>query len=198
MLLAPEFEGEVKLTLEMVIDGAGHRDAPGLAQLLQACGDVHPVAIDVAINQRDIAQVDADPEHDPLGVRQPGVALRDCRLDRHGAGHGIDDALEHQERAIAHQLDDPAVMARDQRVDEFGTDSLEPGDGPRLVGLHHPRVAHDIGRDDRKQATLQRTFRHRRPSQTGAGLASGAEWHQRLQTSTVTGSVHIESPGNCI
>src|SRR3954468_11702281 len=53
--------------------------------------------------------------------------------------------------AIAHQLDDPAVMARDQRVDEFGPDSLEPGDGPRLVGLHHPRVAHDIGRDDRKQ-----------------------------------------------
>ena len=76
----------------MVVGGAGDHHAAGLAQLLQAGRDVHPVAVDVAFLGDDVAQVDTDPEGD--GSEAPRLPLGHAALDRHGTRYRVDHAGE--------------------------------------------------------------------------------------------------------
>ena len=84
------------------------------------------------------------------------VALAHASLDRGGAGDGVDHAVEHGERAVADQLDQLAVVPRQQRLDDFGPRRRHPRDRPGLVGLHLPRVADHVGRHDRQHAAVER------------------------------------------
>ena len=90
---------------------------PGSAQLLQAGGDVDAVAVDVLALDDHVAEVDADAERDALGLGHVPLALGHALLDRDRAGDRVDDAGELDQRAVAHQLDDPALVLGDQRVD---------------------------------------------------------------------------------
>jgi hypothetical protein len=163
LLLAGEVEHEVELAVELVVSGAGHDHPARVAHLLQAGRHVHPVAVHVAVEQGYVAQVDPDPEHDPLGLRQADVAPGYGALDRDRAGDRVDHALEHDQGAVTHQLHEPAVVLGDQGVDDLGADCLEPGDGAGLVGLHQARVADHVGREDRERPTSELVHRHRGP-----------------------------------
>ena len=78
-LLARELERQVELALEVVVGGAGDHHPAGLGQLLQAGGDVHPVAVEVAVGLEDhVAEVDADPEADALGLGHRPPRARPC------------------------------------------------------------------------------------------------------------------------
>jgi hypothetical protein len=65
----------------------------------------------VAITLLDhVAEVDADPKVDAAHGRQPSVAFGHPVLHLDSAAHGIDDASELDENAVARPLDDTAVM----------------------------------------------------------------------------------------
>ena len=68
----------------MVMDGARNADLARRGQLLQTRGDVHPVAIDIALLDDHIADVDADAESDALLLGQLPLALGHAPLDRRG------------------------------------------------------------------------------------------------------------------
>jgi len=104
-----------------------------------------PGAVDVAFLDDDVADVDADAERDALVRGQVRLALGDAALDRRGALDRIDHARELDQRIVAHQLHDPAVVLGDFRLDEVLTQRREARVGAFLVSRHQPRVADDIG-----------------------------------------------------
>ena len=82
------------------------------------------------------------------------LALRHPALDRDGAGDRIDHAAELAERAVAHELDDAALVLRDQRLDESLAVILEALERSRLVALDQPRIADDVGRENGGEAAV--------------------------------------------
>ena len=65
-----------------------------------------------------------------------GVARGHAGLDRDGALHRLDHAGELDQRAIAHELDEAAVVGGDLRVDHLAAMGLEAGERAGFVGLH--------------------------------------------------------------
>ena len=78
-------------------------------------------------------------------------------LDREGAVDGIDDAGEFDQRAIADQLDDAAIVFGDGGVENCLAVTLQRRQRAGLVGRHHARIGDDIGRQNRgKPADIAR------------------------------------------
>src|SRR6266851_4585192 len=51
----------------------------------------------------------------------------------------------------------PVVVA-DSRIDDLGTQRLEPAEGALLVGLDQVRIAGDVGREDRREPTFDASW----------------------------------------
>ena len=118
-LLAQVLEGDVEAVADLVAHGGGDADAAGGRQLLQAGRDVDAVAEDVAVLDDHVAEVDADPELDPARRRNVRVAPRHSSLDFGGALHGVGDALEFHQHAVAGGLDDAALVLGDGGIEEL-------------------------------------------------------------------------------
>ena len=99
------------------------------------------------------------------------LALGHAPLDEHGAAHRVDNARELDEGAVAHELDDAALVLGDQGLDELSAVRLEAGEGAVLVPLHEPAVADHVGRQDGGEPPLDP--RHRRPPRRIAAEPSG-------------------------
>ena len=95
--------------------------------------------------------MDADPKFDALVGRDPSVALDHRPLDFNGAVHRVDDAAELDDAAVAGALDDAAVVHGDGRVDQVAAQRPKPRQNPVLVGSGKPRIADDVGHQDRRQ-----------------------------------------------
>ena len=95
--------------------------------------------------------MDADPKFDALVGRDPSVALDHRPLDFNGAVHCVDDAAELDDAAVAGALDDAAVMHGDGRIDQVAAKRPQPRQNPILVGSGKPRIADDVGHQDRGQ-----------------------------------------------
>jgi len=93
--------------------------------------------------------VNADAQLDPLPPGQVVLALCHALLDGDGTTYGIDDTGELDQRPIAHQLDQAAVMLGDRRFQQLLAMRLEGGQGARLVSLHEAAVADHIRGQDR-------------------------------------------------
>ena len=117
LLLAGELQRQPEPALQVVEGRAGDQHAAGLAQLLQAGGDVDAVAQEVVALDHHVAEVDADAEHDPPVGRRLGLAVGHRLLHRHRAGDRVDHRGELDDRPVAHQLDDAALVLGQQRVD---------------------------------------------------------------------------------
>jgi hypothetical protein len=61
------------------------------------------------------------PKDDALGLGQRGVAYRHRPLDGDRAGDGVDDAVEHDDGTIAHELHEATVMLGDQGLGDGST-----------------------------------------------------------------------------
>ncbi len=144
----------------MVIRGAGHQHAAGLADLFQARRHVDPVAQQILALDHHIAKIDADPEHDPPLGRNPALPLGDILLDRHGAGDRVDHRAELDDRPVAHQLDDPAVALGEHRIDHRAPQFLDRRQRASFVRFDQARVADDVGRQDGREPPLRLGDRH--------------------------------------
>ena len=142
-------EGAVELALQVVVRRSRDDDAAGVGELLEPGGDVDALAVEVAIwLVHHVAEIDPDAEADPLGVRPLGLALCRPLLQQDGAAHGVDDARELDERAVAHQLDRTPPVLGDQRLHEFAAQCLQTGKRAVLVALDERRKADHVGRHD--------------------------------------------------
>ena len=102
----------------------------------------------------DIAEVDADPEADAIGLGDGRLPLGHAALDRDRAGDRVDGAGELAEDAVAHELDNAAAVLRDERLDELLAVSLEAVERALLVALHEARVADHVRRQDRGEPAV--------------------------------------------
>src|SRR5271165_5215491 len=95
--------------------------------------------------------MDADAKLDSAIRRQPGVALHQSVLHLDGAPHRIDDAAKFDQNAVARALNHPAVMNRNDRVDQVASERAQPRQDAILVGAGKPREADDVGDQNCRQ-----------------------------------------------
>ncbi|MFO1059349.1 MAG: hypothetical protein U1E53_20575 [Dongiaceae bacterium] len=162
--LAEILEGEVDLAADLGMDSRRDEDAAGLGLALQARSDIDAIAVEIAAFDDHVTEVDPDPQDDaavdgPIGV---GACHGPLQLAR--TGNGLDRARELDQRPVAQQLDDTAAMAAHQRLQDLPAAALEQGQRARLVGLHQPGVADDVGSHDRSEPAHHRGLSHRPPA----------------------------------
>jgi hypothetical protein len=118
------------------VDDRGDADPAGLSERLQSRGDVDTIAIDVVVFDDDIAEVNADSEHDGRLARawnrQRGAGALHCKR----AIYSIDYAAELDDRAITDQLHDAAVVNDDGWVEDGLSVPFQSAQRARFVGFH--------------------------------------------------------------
>ena len=133
--IAPRSYGKIEPRLHLPISVFGQANGAGLGDTFQSRGDIDAVAHQVAVALLDnVAQMDADAELDAALGRKAGVALDHAVLHLDGAAHGVDNASELDEDAVARPLDDAAVMQGDGGVDQIAAERSQPRKRPLLVG----------------------------------------------------------------
>jgi hypothetical protein len=135
-LLAHWFEAQRELVFDMVDNRPGNGDASWLGQLLEPCRNIDAVAVAVFFLDDHIAEIDADPQIDALAGNEPIIPFGHAALKADRALHGIDNAAEFRQQAVAHQLENAAVMPRDLWLEQFLAVGAQPFKGVRLVLLH--------------------------------------------------------------
>ncbi len=163
-LRAHRSEGEVEALAHPLAHLARDAHPAGLGQPLEPGGDVDAIAIDVLALDNDVAKVNPDAEADALGLGEVRLPPRHALLDRDRAGDGVHHARELAEHAVARQLDDPAAVLGDERLDQLLAVGLQPGQRAGLVLTHEPRVADHVGRQDGGEPPLDTCRSHAVPS----------------------------------
>ena len=92
--------------------------------------------------------------------RLTGVGGSHGLLQRNRAFDGVHGAGELHQNTVAHQLEDPAVMFGQDRLQNVSAASLQRGQRAGLVNLHQPAVADHIGGQNGGKATLDAFFGH--------------------------------------
>ena len=123
-----------------------------------------------------VAEMDADPQFDALVGRDLGVALDHRPLDFNGAVHCVDDTPELDDAAVAGALDDPPVVHGDGRIDEVAAQRPQPRENPVFVGSGKPRIADDVGHQDRGQLSGFATALRRRDRVSRFGSSGQSLW----------------------
>jgi hypothetical protein len=97
---------------------------------------IHPIAEDVVFLNDHVAEIDPNPELDPL-LRQGGrISLGHAPLHFRRATNSVNHARELGQEAVAGVLYDPAPVLRDLRIDQLPEMSLEPLVRPLLIRAH--------------------------------------------------------------
>ena len=131
--------GEIEPPLHLPVGVLGKTDRARFGDALQSRRDVDAVAHQVAVALLDdVAEVNADPKDDAAVLGHAGVALDHGVLHFDRAAHGVDDAAELDNRAVAGALDDAAVMRGDGGVDEVAAQRPQPRQGAIFVRPGEP------------------------------------------------------------
>ena len=132
---AGRLEIDLDLAPYLVVDTGGEPHAAGLAQGLDARGDVHAVAVDVAAVDHDVAEVDADAVAHALRLRAVRLMGGELLLHLDGALHPLDDARELRDQGVAPGVHHAAVVALDERR-HGGARSAQVGERAGFVRAH--------------------------------------------------------------
>ena len=124
-LFAEILEVEGDLASDLIQDSLGQDDGAGIRQGFQASRDVHSIAVEIAVHDHDIAEIQADAQHQPPVVGQAPIGGLHGLLQLHRALDGSDRARELDQGAVAHQLDQAAAMLVDQGVEDVLARGLE-------------------------------------------------------------------------
>ncbi len=110
---------QVELALDLVEHRAGNADTAGIGERLEPSGDVYAVAVDVVAIHNDVAEVDPDPQFNPVARRHVLISTCEGSLDLERALGGIHRARELDQHAITGGFDDAAVVLGDTRVEHL-------------------------------------------------------------------------------
>jgi hypothetical protein len=127
-------ETNVDPIADALVDDGGDADPTWLGQRLQARGDVDAIAVEVVLFKDDIAEIDADSEHDGRLARGCIRQRRAGALHRKGAVYGIDHAAELDDGTVADQLYDAAVVGGDGWIEDGLSVPLQSSQRARLIG----------------------------------------------------------------
>src|SRR5207248_1815103 len=123
--LAEVAKSQGQLRGDVAMGGVGKADSAWLRQALEPRRQIDAVAIEVAILDDHVAEIDADAKLDLLALGESRIRRSHALLHIHGALYGVDHAGELDQHAIAHQFEDPAAMPGDQRSQNFAPTLLE-------------------------------------------------------------------------
>ncbi len=135
---------------DLLRDRVGDDDAAGLGVGLQARGDVDAVAEHVVVLEDDLGDMHAHAELDALAGRFVAARLADQRLQVDAEIGRVLRRVEHGEEAVAHVLDDAAVVGADLRLDHLRLELHEATMRIVFVGLHEAAVPRHISEHDRR------------------------------------------------
>jgi hypothetical protein len=110
----------------------------------------------------DVAEIDAHAKLDAPRSRHTRIPQSHLALNLGCAAHRVDDAGELYEQSVAGGLDDAPAMLLDLGIAQLPPDRLQCRERAFLVLAHQPRVAGDVGRQDRCEPPLDPFLRHRR------------------------------------
>src|SRR6516164_6827508 len=117
----------VQLAADMLEYACRNAQPPGLRQALKASGDIDSIAIEVATLDHHVAEVDPNPEDNSAVVGDVTVSRVHRFLQLHRAIDRVNRAGELHQDAIAHDLDDSAVVICDSGLQDFCTPFLKHG-----------------------------------------------------------------------
>jgi hypothetical protein len=124
-------------------------DASRFCQCFQPCCYIHAVAIDIAVLDDHVAEIDADAQFNAVVRRDTDVAFGHRLLHFDRAAHRIDDAGKFHQQAVASGLDDAAPVLGDLGINKLAAQRLEPFERAFLVRTHQARIPRHIGGEDR-------------------------------------------------
>ena len=132
------------LVPDVVEGGSGNPDATRFRDAFEAGCDIDAVAIEIAALDHDIAEIDADAQHDATILGQITIRRGHALLQLDRALHGVDRAAELDQHTIAGDLEDAALVPGDQRLQHLLASRLERGQRTGLVlapsaGCNQPR-----------------------------------------------------------
>jgi len=153
-------EAEGQLAANVIVGGLGHHNPARLGEAFQPHRHVDAVAGDVAVLDRYVAEIDADPELQPAFLGQIAVEAGHRLLHRHGAAHRFHQAGEFDEKFIAGRLRDAAPVAVDRRLKYLPQHGLDPVEPAALVPFHEAAVPDHIGDEDCSEAALDAFLGH--------------------------------------
>jgi hypothetical protein len=154
LLLTHVFEDEIEAARDIHLHPRRDADPAGLGQAFEPRRNIDAIPENVAILDDDISDIDANAELDPIVARNRRIALGHRRPHFDRAAQRVDDAGELDQQTVAHRLDDPAMMLGNLGIRHLGADCPEPFQGSALVDADQPQIAGDIGREDRREPTL--------------------------------------------
>ncbi len=134
--VAAVLETNVDPIADALVDDRGDADPTGLGEGFQSRGDVDTLAVDIVVFNDDIAEIDADSEHDGRLARGCTWQRGARALHRKGAVYSIDHAAELDDGTITDQLHDAAVVGGDGWVEDDLSVPLQSSQCARLVGPH--------------------------------------------------------------
>ena len=132
----------------MVSDHSRDTNSTGLGQCLQARRNIDAVAEDVVAINDHVSQIDPDAEPDPALFGHVLFTADHRALDLNSASHGIDNARELGQQAVAGVLHNPAAVLPDLRINQLAEMCLQAFVRTLLVGAHKPRITGHVGGKD--------------------------------------------------
>ena len=160
LLLAHVLKREIELVPHLLVRRRADADPARLGQRFEPGGNIDAVAEDVAILDDDVTDIDAHAKFDPPSRRHGGIADDHFALHLDGTAHGIKDAGEFDEEAVAGRLDDATAVLGDLAIAKLSADRARCGERALLIFAHQSRIAGDIDSEYRCQPALDPLFAH--------------------------------------
>ncbi|HEY6620868.1 MAG TPA: hypothetical protein VIY68_15085 [Steroidobacteraceae bacterium] len=124
-LLPQVGEGERQLVPDLIIRRARDAYAAGLAERLQAGGNIDAIPEDIVAVYNDVPHIDPDAKHDAPVLSHARIPADHTTLHYDGAPDRIDDTGKLDQRAVACGLDDTAMMSGDYWVKQLAPMSFK-------------------------------------------------------------------------
>ena len=105
---------------------------------------IDPVTVDVVAFDDHIPQVDTDAELEPLVFIGFRLSFGYPVLPRHRASESIHHTSELNKQAVTYQLDDPAMVLSDERLQDFLAQLGETPKRSSFVASHQPGIADHV------------------------------------------------------
>src|SRR5262249_4377075 len=161
ILLTQVTDVEGELAFDLLVSIVGKADLAGASQRLHASRNVDAIAINIALVDDDVTDVDADTEFDPAIFGDGSVTRGHGTLDFDGATNGINRAWKFNQGPVTCSFDDTTAILSNLGIDQFAAASLERRESSFLVSSHQAAVTGNIGREDGSQPSFDPRLGHK-------------------------------------
>src|SRR5688572_26290842 len=183
LLLPPIVASELHFSADFVVYLARDADAARWRQCFETRRHVYPVPVNAASVENHVTEVDADAQVHLAARLDPGVARGEFVLNGNRRPHGLDNARELGQEAVARRIDDaPAELADHRQYDCLLL--LEIAYCACFIRAHQGAVARNVCREDGGELACL-VFTHERDGSRADLLVRIASLRRCLAAETV-------------